>query len=42
MVNEFYDPHEDIDIILVFLFSPWGCFDRANAIVTYMNEDDTS
>ncbi len=32
-MNEFYDPHEDID--------PWGCFDCANAIVTCMNEDDT-
>jgi hypothetical protein len=42
MVNEFYDPHESIDISLVFLFSPWSWFDCANAIVTYMFEDDTS
>lgn len=42
VVAEFYDPSEAIDMISVLLFGPWGCFDVPEAVVSFVDENDSS
>jgi hypothetical protein len=42
MVSKFYDPYEGMDMLINFLFCPWGPFDYVKVMVKYVHEDDIS